>query len=545
MKKYFYFALALVMSACNNTDDFGYGDKDSEIRLTSNVVASRANTQATQIVKGEDVYVWLEDETGEKTVEAWKLTAGDNGELKGETQRYFPDGTEKLKSYAVHANTTIEEGSALPAEIVHTVTADQKNVENYIKSDMLYSIKDEVRKGTENALKFYHMLSKLEVKLIAGEGYTAEELKAFEVSILNTSLVAKLTIDKTKTESGILETTVTAEGDKTPILINALTDDYAEAVIVPQAVTAGKFMKFKSGEKELIYELGNEKVFEAGKKYKYEVTIKRSGISVTTSEVTWTDNQESQDAPAYNVNIKKAIVMSNLSSGAIRGEDGKFKAYYFFDGGLDNITSYVIGKTDDNTDLTVKTQPVTLSDDKKTVSWTDAIAGITKMSLVGANIVLESGMTADPNLNGVTDFLAAGGHYIISIDRNAKTFLVGEMCTLFKNELFNEGVKIETIELNSGEKMFAFTTMPDHYTSYKNTREALAKDLLKISWTGEFRMNGDLPMNANAGQEEGAIKNMFESYHSTNILVPETKDNVSTFYIINKDNKGWFKVVRQ
>lgn len=545
MKKYFYFALALVMSACNNTDDFGYGDKDSEIRLTSNVVASKANTQATQIVKGEDVYVWLEDETGEKTVEAWKLTAGDNGELKGETQRYFPDGTEKLKSYAVHANTTIEEGSALPAEIVHTVTADQKNVENYIKSDMLYSIKDEVRKGTENALKFYHMLSKLEVKLIAGEGYTAEELKAFEVSILNTSLVAKLTIDKTKTESGILETTVTAEGDKTPILINALTDDYAEAVIVPQAVTAGKFMKFKSGEKELIYELGNEKVFEAGKKYKYEVTIKRSGISVTTSEVTWTDNQESQDAPAYNVNIKKAIVMSNLSSGAIRGEDGKFKAYYFFDGGLDNITSYVIGKTDDNTDLTVKTQPVTLSDDKKTVSWTDAIAGITKMSLVGANIVLESGMTADPNLNGVTDFLAAGGHYIISIDRNAKTFLVGEMCTLFKNELFNEGVKIETIELNSGEKMFAFTTMPDHYTSYKNTREVLAKDLLKISWTGEFRMNGDLPMNANAGQEEGAIKNMFESYHSTNILVPETKDNVSTFYIINKDNRGWFKVVRQ
>lgn len=545
MKKYFYFALALVMSACNNTDDFGYGDKDSEIRLTSNVVASRANTQATQIVKGEDVYVWLEDETGEKTVEAWKLTAGDNGELKGETQRYFPDGTEKLKSYAVHANTTIEEGSALPAEIVHTVTADQKNVENYIKSDMLYSIKDEVRKGTENALKFYHMLSKLEVKLIAGEGYTAEELKAFEVSILNTSLVAKLTIDKTKTESGILETTVTAEGDKTPILINALTDDYAEAVIVPQAVTAGRFMKFKSGEKELIYELGNEKVFEAGKKYKYEVTIKRSGISVTTSEVTWTDNQESQDAPAYNVNIKKAIVMSNLSSGAIRGEDGKFKAYYFFDGGLDNITSYVIGKTDDNTDLTVKTQPVTLSDDKKTVSWTDAIAGITKMSLVGANIVLESGMTADPNLNGVTDFLAAGGHYIISIDRNAKTFLVGEMCTLFKNELFNEGVKIETIELNSGEKMFAFTTMPDHYTSYKNTREVLAKDLLKISWTGEFRMNGDLPMNANAGQETGVIKNMFESYHSTNILVPETKDNVSTFYIINKDNRGWFKVVRQ
>ena len=167
------------------------------------------------------------------------------------------------------------------------------------------------------------------------------------------------------------------------------------------------------------------------------------------------------------------------------------------------------------------------------------------MSLVDKNIVLESGMTVDSNLKGVADFLAAGSHYEIKIDRGAQTFTRGEMCTLFKNELFNEGVKIETIELNCGESMFAFTTMPDYWTSYKNTHETLAKDLLKITWTGEFRMNGDSPMNANAGQESGVIKNMFEAYHSINILVPETKDNVSTFYIINKDSKGWFKVVRQ
>ena len=167
------------------------------------------------------------------------------------------------------------------------------------------------------------------------------------------------------------------------------------------------------------------------------------------------------------------------------------------------------------------------------------------MSLVDANIVLDSGMTVDSNLNGVADFLAADGHYEIKIDRSGKNFTKGEMCTLFKNELFNEGVKIETIELNCGEKMFAFTTMPDYYTSYKNTREILAKDLLKITWTGEFRMNGNSPMNVNAGQETGVIKNMFDSYHSTNILVTEIKGNVSTFYMINKDNKGWFKVVRQ
>ena len=537
MRKYFYFALALVMSACNNTDDFRYGDKDSEIRLTSNVVASRANTQATQIVKGEDVYVWLENRTGDKTVDAWKLTVGDNGELTGDTQKYFPDGTENLKSYAVYANTTIEEGSALPSEIVHSVMSDQKNTENYIKSDLLYSIKDEVKKGTENTLKFYHMLSKLEVKLIAGEGYTAEELEAFEVSVLNTSITAKLTVDKEKTESDVLNTVVNAEGDKTPISINAFTDDYAEVVIVPQRVAAGDFIKFKSGEKELVYELNSEKVFEAGKKYKYEVTIKRSGISVTTSEVAWTDNQDIQDAPAYDTDIKKAIVISDLLSGAIRDEHGVLKAYYFLDNDFSEITSYVIGRTADNTDLTVKTQPVTLSDNK-TISWSDAITGTTRISLVDGCFVLDSNMTVDANSNGVADFLAARSHYEIKIDRNSSSFTKGDMCTLFKNELFNPGVKIETIELN-WENSFAFTTMPDYWTSYINTQEKLAKDLLKMEWTGEFRLN------ANAGQEAGAIKNMFEAYHSTNIFVPETKDNVSTFYIINKDNKGWFKVVRQ
>lgn len=545
MRKLFYFALALVFAACSNTDDFGYKEKNSEIRLTSNVVPSRANTQATQIVKGENVYVWLENQTGDKTVGAWKLAAGDDGVLIGETPRYFPDGVEILKSYAIHANTAIEENSALPAEIVHTVMADQKNTENYIKSDLLYSIKDKVVKEAENNLKFYHMLSKLEVKLIAGDGYTADDLRAFEVSILNTKLSAKLTVNKGKTESQVLETGLVAQGDVSPISIKASTEDYAEVIIVPQTISNTDFIKLKSGDKEFVYRLENQKTFESGKKYKYDITIKKSGISVTTNEVNWVDNQENQESSVYDGDIISAIRLTDLISGAIRNSEGELKAYYIFDDKFENITTYVIGSTEDKKDITVKTQPITISEDKKTVSWSDAILGLSNIKLNGGIVSLESDMTLDANLNGVNSFLAATSHYVISIDRDSKNFTKGGMCTLFRDELFNEGVQINTIEFNCGESMFAFTTMPNYYTSYKNTREKLGKDMLKITWNGEFRMNGSSPMNADAGQEYGVIKNMFKSYHSTNILVPEKKDNVSTFYIINKDNKGWFKVVRQ
>lgn len=70
---------------------------------------------------------------------------------------------------------------------------------------------------------------------------------------------------------------------------------------------------------------------------------------------------------------------------------------------------------------------------------------------------------------------------------------------------------------------------------------------MKFTWTGEFRKNGEDPMDKNKGQESTTIKNLFESYHGTNIFVKKINDasELPAFYIINKDGKGWLFVERQ
>lgn len=554
MKKYFYFAMALAFASCSNNEDWNVAGQDAEIRLSSGIVSSRAATQATQLVSGEVVYAWLDNMAGEQPVEvikAWKLKADNSDKLIGESAQFFPEGVSSLKAYAIHTNASFENGLSLPDKITHSILADQKETANYVKSDLLYSIKDEVNKGETNALTFYHMLSKVEIKLIPGDGFTKEGLENAKVSILGTKPVATLTLDKAKTETGLSDLSVRngiveASGTPAPISIATKLDDYAEAVIVPQSVQ-GDFIQLELADLALIYKLDTEKNFESGKKYQFDITVKKTGLKVTATITDWDSTSGSVSGSATMrefSNIEKALKANDLLSGAVRDAEGEFKAYYFFDETFQNITSYVIGETNDKKDITVTTQPVTVSGDKNTASWTTPFAGIDQMALQEGQVVVTGGVSLDANSNGVKDFLSATSHYEIKVNREQKKMEKGDMSTLFKEEIFSEGTKITTIELNYGASMFAFTTMPDYWTSYVNTQEKISKDLMKLTWTGSFRMNEGKPMNVNAGQEENVIKNLFESYHGTNIFVRKVK-NQTGFYLLNKDGKGWLYVERQ
>jgi hypothetical protein len=317
-------------------------------------------------------------------------------------------------------------------------------------------------------------------------------------------------------------------------------------MIVPQSVQ-GDFIQLELADLALIYKLDTKKNFESGKKYQFDITVKKTGLKVTATITDWDSTSGSVSGSATMrefSNIEKALKANDLLSGAVRDAEGEFKAYYFFDETFQNITSYVIGETNDKKDITVTTQPVTVSSDKNTASWTTPFAGIAQMALQEGQVVVTRGVSLDANSNGVKDFLSATSHYEIKVNREQKKMEKGDMSTLFKEEIFSEGTKITTIELNYGASMFAFTTMPDYWTSYVNTQEKISKDLMKLTWTGSFRMNEGKPMNVNAGQEENVIKNLFESYHGTNIFVRKVK-NQTGFYLLNKDGKGWLYVERQ
>lgn len=548
MRKFFYFALALAFASCTNNEDLNYGIQDNEIRLTSGVVSSRAATQSTQIVKDEPVFAWLNNYNLE-VVKAWKLTADGEGHLNGD-RKYYPDGVSSLKGYAVHANSTITDDSSLPATIEHTVLADQTNVAGYIKSDLLFAIKDEVKKGEENPLNFYHMLSKVEVKLIAGEGYTNEQLSAYNVSILGVKPTATLTIDPAKTEAEIAglsvrKAMIAASGEPITISIPTKTDDYAEAIIVPQTLQ-GYFIQIKSEGVDLCYALETAKEFESGKNYKFDIKIGKTGLDVSSTISEWEDGGTTEGMTRRYSEVEKALKAKDLLSGAVRdASTQEFKGYYFFDEGFTVITSYII-ESNGTTDLKVETQAVTVSDDGNTASWTTAFAGINSMALSEGNIKIADGLLLDANSNGARDlFENKSGHMDINLDRNSFTCTKGNMSTAFIDMARQH--TFDVIELN---KVWYWDLVLCHnggnFTFYK-TRGVnyLSKDLVSLNNEDGYECEPEFNTDAD---KTPIIEGMLDSYYDTNIVVKANgNDQVETapFYLINKAGKGWFLFVRQ
>lgn len=548
MRKFFYFALALAFASCTNNEDLNYGIQDNEIRLTSGVVSSRAATQSTQIVKDEPVYAWLNNYNLE-VVKAWKLTADGEGHLNG-NRKYYPDGVSSLKGYAVHANSTITDDSSLPATIEHTVLADQTNVAGYVKSDLLFAIKDEVKKGEENPLNFYHMLSKVEVKLIAGEGYTNEQLSAYNVSILGVKPTATLTIDPAKTEAEIAglsvrKAMIAASGEPITISIPTKTDDYAEAIIVPQTLQ-GYFIQIKSEGVDLCYALETAKEFESGKNYKFDIKIGKTGLDVSSTISEWEDGGTTEGMTRRYSEVEKTLKAKDLLSGAVRDANTQeFKGYYFFDEGFTVITSYII-ESNGNTDLKVETQAVTVSEDGNTASWATAFAGINSMTLSEGNIKIADGLLLDANSNGARDlFENKSGHMDINLDRNSFTCTKGNMSTAFIDM-----ARLHTFDVIELNKEWYWDLVLCHnggnFTFYK-TRGVnyLSKDL--VSLNNEDGYECEPEFNADADKTP-IIEGMLDSYYDTNIVVKANgNDQVETapFYLINKAGKGWFLFVRQ
>ncbi|MDC1804919.1 fimbrillin family protein [Bacteroides uniformis] len=297
-------AATMILAGCSNDENESTDNWNGEIRLTSGVTPqTRANTQATQILSGETVYAWADTPSTTDYIKAWTLKAGSSNSLTGSSQYYPTDGS-SLDFYALHGNfkstTFTENTTAFPtSEIIHSVEADQSNtnMEAYAKSDLLYAAKKSVAHSkTAVALTFYHMLSKVEVALKAGDGNP--DLTGATVTIEGTKLKADFTPSKSAAlpaDCADMVSPTTASNDAAPITIgNATCTDfnsptYNEAIIVPQTLAIGTpFIKVTlSDNASLVYTLEAQTEFKSGKKYIYQITAKKTGLEVTSTIADW------------------------------------------------------------------------------------------------------------------------------------------------------------------------------------------------------------------------------------------------------------------
>ena len=330
------------LAACstdNNEASNGSAAQQLEIRLSSSSLAAIDATRSftsTQLQSNDTVWVWtdmINGSTGVQTeyFKAWTLKTNGAGGLTPQVNgnaKLFP-ATNALNFYAIAGNfgketdtgnsnydnpKIVSEETTLPTTgILHTVLANQQDAADYYKSDLLYA----VVKGQEPVaeavqLPFAHMLSRIQVVLVAGNGMTVSDLSEATVTLLSLKRQVVFSPDSTKNfalqadRAGMLnipnfasQGNLVMNNSAVATVADALSDAtvYSDAIIVPQAIAAGAQLikvSYLGRDTYLNAPTPDGLTFESGKQYRFRLIADRIGAryeqNVTVSDWDTPDN---------------------------------------------------------------------------------------------------------------------------------------------------------------------------------------------------------------------------------------------------------------
>lgn len=326
---------ALAVSACSSGSDSSDSPNDGqpvEIRLSSGLdvqTRSYTPTQSTTVADGQTFYAWADDHVNKTSatdhtsdvidyLKGWTL-ASSGASLTGSKQYYSAAGN-NLDVYAIHGtfNNAVTEGTttwaAFSAGLTHTVSATQNTGTGYLDSDLLYAVAlNLARQSTPHTLTFKHLLSKIEIYLIAGGGMTVANLSDVKVEVMGVQPTANVTLSKidataaTVTASGTpvdIETKLTYDATETVNIsgVDKPAPVFAEAIIVPQTYAAASLLKVTldtGGTTPIVLTTtAAGYTFAAGMRYIYNVTVSANELKLTGTITNWSDGA------TYNIDAK-------------------------------------------------------------------------------------------------------------------------------------------------------------------------------------------------------------------------------------------------
>lgn len=191
-----------------------------------------------------------------------------SGSWSAATTIYWKDETTKADFYCYYPYaSSISSVEAYP----FAVKADQSSVANYKASDFLWGKATGVV-PTKDAvgITVKHAMSNVIVKLIAGNGYTAEDMASASVAICGL---------KTNSTINLATGVITPTGDAQEIT-PMVESDYRRALVIPQSVSNADLIKVTIGDK--VYTLNQSVEFKSGKQHTCTLTVERTnqGINI-------------------------------------------------------------------------------------------------------------------------------------------------------------------------------------------------------------------------------------------------------------------------
>ena len=316
MKKYIFLASAVVaLAACSSNEEFEQIG-NCEIKLNSTLlVQTRAaqGIQSTEFDSGAKIAVFINENSESPSVDypqPLEYEVGGGGSLTTTNPQYFPQNSNGVTIYAVYPleagkNVTVTEQAAEFA-----VQSDQSTDDNYKASDLMVgspTTDDKVvyRTTDEVTLQFKHCLSKININIKVGDGVDANDLDGARVTIYTKTNDATFDV-----QSGVI-TAVGSQGQAASpfVTVGDLTAsgngfEGMSAIIIPQDISAGSHFISIATNNQTTYRYNlpntvNLISFEPGKAYTYNLTVRKSGLTLDNTNITDWDDGGSVDGDAF------------------------------------------------------------------------------------------------------------------------------------------------------------------------------------------------------------------------------------------------------
>ena len=265
-----------------------------ETKIPISIIAQRADNSDTNFKSGDKVGLYVVNYNGSTA----EKPATSGNQVDNIYFSYTVNWTPEKKIYWKDKNTKTDLFCYFPYKLnIGNVTAlpiavkeNQNSEENYKASEFLWGKKTGVT-PTESSITIsvQQAMSKLIVKLVAGNGYKEEDLSKAEVVIcgLKTNATVNLATGEV-TSTGI-------EKDITPMKKSS---EY-HALVVPQNIKEIDLIKVTIGENT--FHLNETIDFTSNKQYTCTITIDRSGQGITIGIDSWEVEDKDYGDQIYNI----------------------------------------------------------------------------------------------------------------------------------------------------------------------------------------------------------------------------------------------------